>query len=53
MYKRDVVMSGVVSLTMGNSALPFGHGLAADAYQLGQLFLRHPTAFALFLNALC
>ena len=33
-------MFGVVSLTMGNSAFPFTHGLAGNAQLFAQLFLR-------------
>ena len=36
-YKRGVVISGVVSLTMGNSTLPLGDGLVADRKLLRQL----------------
>ena len=46
MYKRGVVMSGVVSLTMGNSGLPLGNGLVADADALGELRLRQMLFFA-------
>ena len=38
-YKRGVVMSGVVSLTMGNSRFPFRHSLIADVKNLCQLAL--------------
>ena len=36
---------GVVSLTMGNSRLPFGNGLVADAELVGQLCLRQFLLF--------
>ena len=39
MYKRGFVIFGVVSLTMGNSRLPFRYGLVADAQRVGQLSL--------------
>ena len=45
MYKRGVVMSGVVSLTMGNSSLPFGHGLVCDIEPVCQLFLGQALFF--------
>ena len=38
-YKRGVVISGVVSLTMGNSALPFADRFVAHAQPAGQLEL--------------
>ena len=31
LYKRGFVMFGVVSLTMGNSRLPFGDGFVGNA----------------------
>ena len=40
MYKRGFVIFGVVSLTMGNSVLPFGNGLVGHAELLRQLLLR-------------
>ena len=39
MYKRGVVMFGVVSLTMGNSALPFADGGVRDEQALGKFLL--------------
>lgn len=42
-YKRGVVIVGVVSLTMGNSGLIAGHGLPGQSYLLGHLFLGHPA----------
>ena len=36
----------VVSLTLGNSALPLGNGLARYTERLGKLFLREATALA-------
>ena len=39
LYKRGFVMFGVVSLTMGNSALPFADGLAGHVQPLRQLLL--------------
>jgi len=45
MYKRGVVMSGVVSLTMGNSGLPFGNCFVADIDLLGELRLRQMLFF--------
>ena len=41
MYKRGVVMFGVVSLTMGNSGLPTRHRLPRDVQLLGKGLLRH------------
>lgn len=38
-YKRGVVIVGVVSLTMGNSALPLADGLVGDAQPVGDLLL--------------
>ena len=46
MYKRGVVMFGVVSLTMGNSILPFTDSLPADAHLISQRFLRHSFFFS-------
>ena len=40
LYKRGVVMSDAVSLTMGNSVLPLGDGLVGHAELLRQLLLR-------------
>lgn len=40
-YKRGVVMFSVVSLTMGNTVLPFADRLTADAERLGDELLRH------------
>ncbi len=39
MYKRGVVMSGVVSLTMGNSRFPFGYRFVAYAENIGYFLL--------------
>lgn len=41
MYKRDVVMFDLVSLTVGISALPLGNRLVADPHLLSQLKLSH------------
>ena len=41
-YKRGVVISGVVSLTMGNSALPLAHGRIGHKELVGELALREP-----------
>ena len=41
MFKRGFVILGVVSLTMGNPHLPFGHGLSGYPHPLRQLFLGH------------
>ena len=41
MYKRGFVIFGVVSLTMGNSPLPFAYRLIGNKQALRQLFLRH------------
>ena len=46
MFKREFVILGVVSLTMGNSSLPLGNGLVADADALGELRLRQMLFFA-------
>ena len=46
MYKRGVVISGVVSLTMGNSPLPFGNRFVRNIEPLSQLFLGKPFFFA-------
>ena len=35
MHKRDVIISGVISLTTGNSCLPFAIGLVADPENVG------------------
>ena len=40
----------VVSLTLGNSALPFGDGLARDTELLRQLLLRHAARAAQFVE---
>ena len=45
MYKRGVVLSGVVSLTMGNSAFPLGHRLTRYVHLFGQFFLRPAVSF--------
>lgn len=50
MYKRGVVMFGVVSLTMGNSIFPAGHRFVADAQQHRQLFLCQFFLFPQFGN---
>ena len=50
LYKRGVVMSGVVSLTMGNSSFPFTDCFIAYVHLLGQLQLRHVLFFAQFVN---
>lgn len=42
LYKRGFVMFGVVSLTMGNSVLPFGHRLIGYMEHIRQLRLRQP-----------
>ena len=39
MYKRGFIIFGVVSLTMGNSVFPLGHGLEGQAQPVGQLLL--------------
>ena len=41
MYKRGFIIFGVVSLTMGNSALPFADGLVGDAQPVGCVLLGH------------
>ena len=38
-YKRGFLIFGVVSLTMGNSGLPFRYGLPGDLHPLRQLLL--------------
>ena len=38
-YKRGVVISGVVSLTMGNSVFPLADGGAGDVKRLRHLLL--------------
>lgn len=48
MYKRGFIIFGVVSLTMGNSALPFAHRLVGDVQRLGQLLLSQTLPLALF-----
>ena len=45
MYKRGVVMFGVVSLTMGNSCLPARNGLTGYVQSRRQSFLRQPGLF--------
>ena len=40
MYKRGFIIFGVVSLTMGNSILPFGDRLANHIQLNSQFFLR-------------
>ena len=42
MYKRGFVIFGVVSLTMGNSALPFGNSLRRNAKLKRKSLLRQP-----------
>ena len=46
MYKRDAVMSGVVSLTMGNSVFPFGDCLPNHVQPHGQFFLTEPLCLS-------
>ena len=46
MYKRGFIIFGVVSLTMGNSAFPFGYGLVADAKFVCQLPLGQVPGFS-------
>lgn len=46
MYKRDVVMFDLVSLTVGISALPFGNSLAGDIQPFGELFLGKAALFS-------
>ena len=45
-YKRGVVISGVVSLTMGNSFFPFGNGLAYYMETDGKLLLGEAALLA-------
>ena len=45
-------MSDAVSLTMGNSALPFGDGLTADAQSGTQFLLRNIQLFSIQADAL-
>lgn len=49
-YKRGVVISGVVSLTMGNSVFPFGDCLSAHPQGFRDKFLGHFTAKPIFLQ---
>ena len=49
MFKREFVILGVVSLTMGNSALPFADGFIRNIQAGGKLLLGH----ALFPAQLC
>lgn len=46
MYKRRLVLSDVISLTMGNSVLPFGNCLAGNANGLGQFLLGDTANFS-------
>lgn len=46
MYKRGVVMFGVVSLTMGNSSLVIRYGLPRRVHGLRQIVLRQMPARA-------
>ena len=46
MYKRGFIIFGVVSLTMGNSAFPFGYGFVADAEFVCQLPLGQALGFS-------
>jgi hypothetical protein len=39
-YKREFVIFGVVSLTVGNSVFPAGNGFIGHAETFPQLFLR-------------
>lgn len=41
-YKRGVVISGVVSLTMGNSPLPLAHRRLGDKEFVGKFLLGQP-----------
>lgn len=50
MYKRDVVMFDLVSLTVGISGLPLGHRLTGYAHPLRQLLLRHAACHAAVLQ---
>ena len=45
MYKRGFIIFGVVSLTMGNSPLPFADGLVRHVQLLRQLPLGHVPFF--------
>lgn len=49
LYKRGVVMSDAVSLTMGNSPFPLADGLVGHVQRRGKLLLGHP----LFSAQLC
>ena len=46
-------MFGVVSLTMGNSLLPFAHCRDGDAHRFGELFLRQPLLFTVKADLIC
>lgn len=46
MYKRDVVMFDLVSLTVGISPLPLADGLVRDIEPRPQLGLGHPPGLA-------
>ena len=46
-------MFGVVSLTMGNSLLPFAHCRDGDAHRLGELLLRQPLLLAVKTDLIC
>ena len=46
LYKRGFVMFGVVSLTMGNSLLPFGDCLPHHIQLYGQFLLGEPLGFS-------
>lgn len=50
MYKRGVVMFGVVSLTMGNSVLPFRHRLSCHITCLSNVILCKLILFSVKLN---
>ena len=43
MYKRGFIIFGVVSLTMGNSPLPFAYRFIRDKQHLGQVALGQPA----------
>lgn len=42
MFKREFVILGVVSLTMGNSPFPLADGLVGHVQRRGKLLLGHP-----------
>ena len=46
MYKRDVVMFDLVSLTVGISGFPFADGLWRHAQKRGQLLLAEAVLFS-------